>query len=364
MGIDDNWDMDLDPLAMIFRPFETTHKSYADLASLLAEYDVPLENKVVMVNSGLDEVHVYLGKKSATDTNLLNFRGFVAFNQLEVRNNASIVWTYDVIIAVGFNALLQEHVDIPAAMFPWPRAIFSYSDNPSILNVPLTIDQPIAHTLASKCLRCARNKKLCMPLPGMKCGDCKDGQCEMSATEENARTRQFFNVLAESAFALCPAYQHLIQSVKAAIKYGNGEPRIPYRDRATLKSLVRCGDIEMSHGIVRVYGDSMQRVSFRNGKLCIEEEKDMEGVYGFETQDAKRASKLRCAVVIPHFGLASPQLVYSFIDSVLSMPGKIHWVESSVMNRKGGFRTARIVMVAGIVSEDHMTFTVAWRFKA
>jgi hypothetical protein len=355
--------MDLGLLAMVFEPFETTHKSYVDVESLLAEYSMEITHKLVMKGTGLDEIHVYMGNNMVTE--LLNFKGFVAYNRLYTFNHATLVWGYDRIIAVRYNALSRFHVDIPASMFPWPRAIFSYEDNAEVLVAPLTIDQPVLHTLASKCKVCAKRKKACIPLPGMQCSDCKPGQCEVSPTEDNARIRTFFNVLAESAFALCPPYQHLIQSVKVAIHYSNGDPKMPCRDRAILNDLVHrryIGWEEKSTNLVVACAESWQQVRFQNGKLYIDMERNMGGVYGFRCHDEKRASKLRCATVIPHFGLATPQLAYSFMDSVLASPGKIYWIEASVMYRDG-FRTARIAMVASIYSEDHMAFVVGWRFK-
>lgn len=358
------------PLCMIFRPFSTVHQAVFDLATLLEFYQISPSNKIEMAfdcaQGPLDILDVYVGKKVKEE--LGNFVGFLQFNEnLKSVNCATYTWHYDIIIAVGRNRLADVVVDIPLHMFPWTCTPFSI-DDANVFDLEVNSGYISQHGLARCCLLCRKKKKSCVSVGGMACKSCDPGFCEPSDGEEYGRAQMFYEATAAHAFAFCAPYQHLIQCVKAATKC-NKNPKMNSTMRQQLKKMVETAHSNQynlrheEHVILN--SKSVQTVEFRNGHMKVIHEMNMEGVFGFNKYSKSKHSKNHVTCVSPHLGLATPDKVYSMIDAALSQPGKIFYVEDSLMFKEDGvytFRPGRIYMVGGIKSEDCITFVVGWTY--
>lgn len=350
---------------MVFLPFSTSHKPFVDVQSLLAEYDIGEHNMVEMIlphpQESVDRVHVFFGRPS--DVELLNFKGFMKHNQLETPCGATFLWNYDVIIAVGINSMTGVAVDLVPSMFPWTKLFYSHYDSPNIFHQPLATDWAPQHMLVRKCRDCSREKRTCVPVVGMACNACDPGRCVPGTTEQLARIKECYDVMVGMSFALSPAYQHLIQCVKAS-SYYNGKPKMSSITRAALVNLVKiryCGGSVASEYLVKSSSESHQVVRVVDGYMLVEGV-NMEGIYGFDAHLNRKERKVKAASVVPHFGLPRFEWAVSLIDNALQNPGYVHWIEDCVMYRDG-FRTCRILIVARITSENNMGFVVGWTFK-
>lgn len=359
----------LHPLCMVFTPFCTTHQSFHDLSSLLAEHQISPYNKVEFrisnATGALDAIDIYYG--NGTDIELNNFTGFLRFNpQLQPTNNATYVWKYSVVIAVGRNKLSGEMVDIPISMFPWTSVPFSINSETDIFQRDIPSGYVSMHQLIRACVKCLKRKKPCIRLPGMVCAGCDVDKCEAEKGEEYGRAEAFYESAAVNSFAFSPAYQHLIQCVKVATQC-NKVPRMNAAMRQDLKMLVQTRYSGHANPIAEQEvirnSRSAQAVEFRHGDMKVLFEKEMQGVFGFTAYPQSRLAKVKVASVTPHLGLASPDKSYSIVDAAISRPGEIFYMEDSVMFMEGGkhvFRPARIFMVGGVPSEDCMSFVVGW----
>lgn len=351
---------------MMFEPFSTLHLRLGDVPAALSERSMNPLHKTIMTMPesymGIDEIHIYTGRPTGNE--LLNFKGFIQHNNLIHPTGATLVWNYDVIIAVGINALSQIEVDIPISMFPWTIPLYHHLDTPGIFDLPVTHDFPITHKLASRCAQCVQSKVACVPAEGMQCQRCEPGGCMATDLEEKARIKACFNAAAANAFALSPPFQHLIQSVKARLKY-NGAPKMPYQDRAALTRLVQeeyVGVDEGSDSLIINNADAYQVVRFYKGELHFNLSSNVEdNREGFHYHEDK-GKKCKLAACVPHLGLPSWELAYSLIDNALQRPGKVHWLNSCVW-RRGAFVNARIYMNATILAENDITMTIGWVFK-
>jgi hypothetical protein len=360
------------PLAMVFSTFNTTHRTYDTVEQLLAEYGVSASNKVELVvpgDSHLQVIEVYYGNRWSTD--LANFLGFINFNGLETQNGATYRWAYDVIVAVGRLRVgsVDIPVDIPAHMFPFSTVPFSLVDSPDIFNVGVPAVHPVLHTLVRRCSSCATRKRSCLAVPGMTCQNCAPGTCRPQEGEENGRAQMFYDATAAVSYALSPPYQHLIQSVKAAVG-SNKEPKIPHHVRCFLKGLVQdrhvTGPRPATSEVLKSNCAAVQVVRFQNGTMSRVYERGVEQLFGFEDYEGCRLSKVRVAAATPHLGLARAEKSYSLIDAALSRQGEIFFFEDQIMYKRGpreyGFKMARLYLTASVIAEDDMIFTLGWTF--
>lgn len=349
---------------MVFMPFSTSHKPFVDVASLLESYGIGEHQVIKMAlpqpQEDLNMVKVYFGKPS--DVELLNFKGFMDYNQLQTPNGATYLWRYDVIVVVGFCG--DVVVDVPPSMFPWPRLYYSNYDNPDIFLCPIMADWPPQHMLMCKCFNCTREKRACVPVIGMGCNTCAPGKCSPSSGEELARIRKCYDVMVSMSFALSPPYQHLIQSVKTFSRY-NGEPKMSSRSRARLvyvvKELYRGAGSLAGEQLIKLHAHAHQVVCVVDGQMVVENH-NMKGLYGFNANVHRHENKAKAASIVPHFGLPRFELAVSLVNNALQSPGWVFWLEDCVMYGSG-FRTVRLMITARINSEHNMMFVVGWVFK-
>lgn len=353
---------------MIFFPFLTLHVTYDALPTLLGNYGLTPSQHIEMVvanpDSAVDRIDVYYGSRAPTE--LQNFVGFVKYAHLT--STIAYRWDYDVIVAVGRNALSGVILDIPVSMFPWTAVCFSVDATPTIFQSPLLqIPCQPQHTYVRRCFQCSIRKHVCAVLPGMRCASCDASNlgCHPQEGEEYARAEYFYDRMAATAFAFCAPYQHLIQSVKVKLRCEKA-PRMPARSRAELLGFMTtvpfAGYCPEAEQIILRMCASVQCVRFQNGTMTIPWERNMKDIHGFNAYTLCRLVKVRVAAVSPHFGLSSPEKAFGIIDSALDQVGNIFWLEDVFMSPTYKFRLGRMYMVAAIYSEDHMTFTVGWTF--
>lgn len=349
------------PLAIVFKPFSATHVAFSDLTKLLTDNNIILTKRVLYhapnANSPLDTVEVYLGNLSKT--HLQNFAGFVYYNGLEPINAATMIYAYDVVVAIGRNRQSTAVVDIPVSMFPWSSPLFSIRDTPDVLLRPPPCSLLSTHKMIRSCHRCTAHNRGCVPTPGrLSCIQCKPGECMPSSGENVARSREFHATIMNTAYALSPAYQYLLHTVKKAANCSK-KPILSNKDRTLLLAMVRedCNGISDygSEAAIHEHCKSVQSVYFANGKLEILFEKDMENLYGFQDTPA-------IASATPHLGFATPDSVRNLLDAALSSIGTMVYIEESIWMRDGQFKPSRVFCVAGMMMHCDVSFVIGWNY--
>lgn len=358
------------PLCLVFRPFVTSHESFADVPSLLHRYNVNPANKTEMILAnacgGLDSVDIFYDEVCENEST--NFTGFLDFNRnLVTANNARCIWKYKTIIVVGRNGLSGTIMDIPTYMFPFTYYPFLVDYN-LFDEAPPSYEMETLHHLVRACKNCQKTKKPCTPLDGMVCTGCVNAKCEPTDAEENFRAQHCYDAATSKAYALSPPYQHLIQSVKT-VYCCNRSPKLNAASRRELKQLVQASVIHSTNPAKEqlLYQScrSAQIVEFINGKMRVVLEKNMEGVFGFSAYEQTRLRKVKVACATPHFGLANFEKAISMVDVAIFRPGELFYIEDSVMYKEQGgyvFRPTRMFIVGGIYSEDRMSFVVGWNY--
>ena len=345
---------------MVFLPFEVYPVTWEDIPGTVSR--VPIVLKLPPRLDGahdFDEIHVFVGGK--TGAVLRNFTLFVQLHGLTHADGVSIEWNFTGVVAAGYSSLHKRYVDLPSNfMVPGTPSLFTLEEAaPDIFARPV-VQQLATHVMATTCKRCDGQNTACVRLEGWRCLKCMPAQCTSLPKEESARSSGCYNHAAALFPFLQPAFQHLIQSCKAAVKY-DGHPKMLRGQQAELTALIRGFYLSETEGWDRVVVDNSpeyQRVVFQNGKLTIIESKG-DSRLGFQTP-LSGEKRHRAAVCVPHLGLADYGAAVALLDNALGVPGQVFWKEDCV-RLGGGFRTVRIFVVASIPQENVVYVTLGFK---
>lgn len=308
---------------------------------------------------GIDEIHAYIGNRTGVE--LANFSGFVQLHGLkEGRHGISMVWQYDVVMAIGWNRMAGIVVDIPWYMFPWSPRLFSQLDAPDVLHRPVPpLQATIYHQLAARCRKCAGDKVRCVPAEGLQCNHCNYMECVPSRKETIARIDACYGLAQSVFFALSPPYQHLLMCTKTAASY-NGGPKMSHTQRTQLGALVRDSFVGGDTNIAIEGVDAYQKVVFRSGKMSVLDSMGI-GELGFPAPPYLNPRKMASSCT-PHLGVADYRVALTIVDNALEEPGIVHWKEECVW--KGGhFMSARIFSVASIPDVDTIFIVIGFKWN-
>lgn len=346
---------------MVFLPFEVYPVAWDDIPATVSR--VPVVFKLPPRLDGahdFDEVHVFVGSK--TGAVLRNFTLFVEMHGLTHADGVSIEWNFTGVVAAAYNSLHKRYVDLPSNfMVPGTPSLFTLEEAaPDIFTRPVK-QQLATHTMATTCKRCDGQNTACVRLEGWRCLKCMPAQCTSLPKEETARTSACYNHAATIFPFLQPAFQHLIQSCKVAVKY-DGLPKMLRGQQAELTTLIRQFYLsEHREGWDRVVTDNSpeyQRVAFLSGKLTIIESRG-DSRLGFQPPPTSE-KRQRAAVCVPHLGLADYGAAVALLDNALGMPERVFWKEDCV-RMGGGFRTVRLFIIASIPQENTVYITLGFK---
>lgn len=333
---------------MVFRRFDASMVTFSSLPALVSTLSLSSIHAFEADNSPCDRIDFYVG--NVTNEPLYNLHTFFAHNGWV----SDRTWKYDVVVAVGYNALSDMIVDIPASLFPWCLDYFGVD----YLDFPISTEIMSEHLFRKACLECRRINRRCALKRVGGCPKCPEGQCKPNVELElETHHNSVCKAMLINRHALCPAFLHLLTTVGNFTGYHN--LGVNAADTVFLAdSMLITGRSIQKEVFIRAKAVATQLVHFINGRLLIVDEFNMGKRLGFA--ETTKRGKAGFVGSIPTFGIDNPLKSYSLMNAALRDPGNLKFADAAVWDKDLVVSPARILMLAQYESSESLWIMVGW----
>lgn len=348
----------LQPMGLLFVPFETKVVYFDDLDALLSTHAVGRHPTYTFdwCDKALGGfVDIYTGDVGWCE--LDNMRCFVNHHQ---ESSVNIGFYFNVAIAVGRSPVGDVVMDIPYSAFPWPCKYFVTTDAMDFWSTRPSDGLVNPHTLRATCDPCRVARKACTSTQ-IECDLClrRGIRCVPNAKEGEKRRRAMYHHMKSKMGVLSAIYQYTADMfLRRATGYGRKQVEMAALGRhltANLQPLKNFrGEFEFKTRV-----DAFQEVSVVNGTLKIVSERNCASLWAFEGEKFKQKSD-RQSVIFPHLGMHHPEDAYSLIDTALRFPGEIFWQDMCILDRSFVPISRRVMAIGSVTDKDHIGIILGW----
>lgn len=350
-------------MALTFGPFYSKFVYGDDLNDLTSPYgnltllechDLPIDGEP------LNQIRVMVG--NPTDVPLHNVKAFFEQNSLTTDRT----WQYDFVMMVGFNRETDVPVDIPLSYMPSLINIYGSSEQ-DIGECPenAIIDN---HQFRSMCKQCFKRKSKCNYPRDDQCKRCESsGDCEPNPTAEIISLNRLMadHIISNASF-LCPAFQYLFSMIATVLglkSHYSSSAKVQLR--SIMNDEIIFGTHQESIDKIKTECSSWQIVSFKNGRLVVDESENLGNRIAWSTQKVRRGvvarSKIEIGKAFNPFGVANPDEMVSMFNSSIASPGEIIVRDFAMWDKHLLSIGTRFAMVTEILDIDHFRITVGWK---
>lgn len=219
------------------------------------------------------------------------------------------------------------------------------------------------HQLLKACQACSAGKSKCRRDGVGDCSRCvKLGiDCTAGPMESVARRRDAHKVVKSQLHMLCAIHQYVIvthgrrlnEQIMAAAQVERLLAHVLAHQMPSWNH-----DVELS---MLGYADSYQCVAIEDGRLSIQQEKEMEAWWGYEQALESMTRDERRALISPHLGMCSPNSAILFIDHALRRPGELFYRDDCILDRAFVPVSVRIMVVAAVISSARIRISLGWK---
>lgn len=347
--------------ALLFTPFNTRDVLYDTTEQLLQScgFVYPAVPVLEALVSETERVMIFAEGRSGDDV-LRNLEASLSGMNVDVSDRKMC---YEKALMVVVDRVSGIPINVDHRHCWWVASQYNIGAGPDFFSSKPLDFMVNAHRFLKACMECTSHKTRCIKTASGECRRCVKGglECEAGPMEAIGRRRGIHRKVKSELGILSAIHQYIIvthgRRLHEQIMAAGQVERLLVHVTANVRPAWNM-ELEMQF---QAYADSFQIVTIEDGKLRVDEEKEMSEWWGYECLDEKMPRDDRRAIISPHLGMCHYEDAIMFIDHALRKPGELFFRDECLMNRSFKPVSVRIMVVAAIMSPTCVHIALGWK---